>query len=183
MNVITCEFQLEAEDVKAGMKLHGRRKLSEPDPYRQFMIVGYASVAAGVVLLATQAQRGGWMAPLALIGVGLFIPIRLTLAAFEQQSAQWDASLHLLQLTRWEFSATEVRISSPLFNGTYQWGVFNARAEASTVFLLYQTPEKYHVIPKRAFADKQELLAFRQLLEEKFQRPVNGFPVIVKEGS
>jgi hypothetical protein len=176
-SVLTLEFELQLDEWKASYPLRQRTHPSSPRFLRQLRYIGYGSVALGVLLLATQDDHGGWIAPIALMAVGLFIPIRLTLAAFSDLSSQWRAAEHLLQPTRWEFSDHEIRVTSQLYTVTYRWEVFKSWTEGPTMFLIHQTQHAYEIMPKRAFASKDAVARFREILSEKIQKPLKAFPV------
>ena len=57
-------------------------------------------------------------------------------------------------------------ISSPTASTNHTWAAFTRYVESRNLFLLYQAPQVFNVLPKRAFAEG-EAEAFRGLLQEK----------------
>jgi len=171
------EFELSKEDYREAMRLHRRKNPDESDPPQLLNYVGFATTALGFLLLTVRPDGGGRVAPIVLIVLGLFIPLRQKSVMFAQIRRSWDEVERLLQPMIWSFGET-VHISSALCEITYQWGYFVRSVEGTTVFLIYQTARQYLVIPKRAFESEVQLVKFRQLLAEKIVTPAVGFQVI-----
>lgn len=171
------EFETTQDDVKEGVWLHLRKHSdSQKDRFRLLNLVGFAASGLGLLLLTIRPDGGGRVAPIALIVTGLIIPLRLKAIMFAQNEERWTRSQRLLQPTAWEF-ANEIRVTSPLCDITYRWGMFTRWLEGPRVFLLYQTENQYRVVPKRAFKSEDEIQEFRQMLIEKVIPPTRGFPI------
>jgi hypothetical protein len=51
-----------------------------------------------------------------------------------------------------------------------QWRVLVNAIETKSAFLLFRAKNVAHALPKRCFADAQEINKFRELLKDKFPR-------------
>jgi hypothetical protein len=180
------EFQLTRDEWADASNLHRRRDPNARSNWgRPIQLACTASAVLGLFLLAKRVDGGGWLAPAALIAVGLFVPIRLILAAHAEQARVWQQIEPLLVPTAWDVDADGVRTTAPAWEIAYAWAAFTRWAEGHRLFLLYQTPDQFRVIPKRAFASEQDIADFRQLLAANIpgadlreaDRAV-GFPVL-----
>jgi hypothetical protein len=171
------EFELSKEDYREAVRLHRRNNPDESDPPQLLNYVGFATTALGFLLLTVRPDGGGRFAPIVLIVVGLFIPLRQKSVMFTEIKKSWAETERLLQPMIWKFGVT-VQVSSSLYQVTYEWGCFIRSVEGPSVLLLYQTGRQYRVIPKRAFESEAQLVQFRQLLTEKIVPPAVGFQII-----
>jgi hypothetical protein len=174
---VRIEFETTRDEVKEAAWVHWRRNPdSEKDRFQLLNLAGFGATALGLLLLTVRPDGGGRVAPIALIAIGLFIPLRQKAVMFAQNHEAWTRGERLLQPTVWEF-ADEIQVTSPLYDITYRWGIFIRWIEGPKVFLLYQTIDHYRVIPKRAFKSEEEIDEFRQMLIENVVPPSSGFPI------
>ena len=61
------------------------------------------------------------------------------------------------------FSANEIRRSTQDFSDELKWSLYCGIWESKDFFFLLMDKQFYHIIPKRAFADKQDMQAFRKM--------------------
>src|SRR5258706_15570640 len=83
---IRLEFELSHEDWKEAVWLYHRKREPQHDPLKLLMYAGYAATALGFLLLVKRPDGGGWLAPVALVVVGLLIPLRLTAVKVSRQN-------------------------------------------------------------------------------------------------
>jgi hypothetical protein len=60
----------------------------------------------------------------------------------------------------------------------YKWEAFTRQVETPNLFLLYLTEVTFLLLPKRAFASKDEIDAFRELATSVVNPPERAFPVL-----
>lgn len=71
---IRIEFELSRDDWKEANWLYHRKRQPTHNHLQLLVQVGYAATALGSFLLVKRSDGGGWVAPVALIVVGLFVP-------------------------------------------------------------------------------------------------------------
>jgi hypothetical protein len=173
---VKLEFQTSKSDWMEAHWIHRRQSPDTGNPATLLNVVGFAATALGALLLSRHQPHDSRIAPIALIVVGLFIPLRQ--AAIKH--AQWDRAFarfdRVDQPEIWNFGDT-IQISRQFIQVIYAWPAFMQWVEGPTVFLLYQTEDHYSVIPKSAFASEPEMVEFRRLLAERIIPRSIGFLV------
>lgn len=171
---VKLEFQNSKDDWIEAHWIDRRRNPDAGNPAMLLNVVGFAATALGVLLLSL--HHSSKIAPIALIAVGLFIPLRQSAI----KHAQWEIAFarfdRVNQPIVWNFGDT-IQITREFAEITYSWNVFMNWVEGPTVFLLYQTQDHYSVIPKRAFASEAEMVEFRRMLAERILQHAIGFAV------
>jgi YcxB-like protein len=64
-----------------------------------------------------------------------------------------------------EIVAKHVIIATPASRSQLMWNGILCFAESESLFLLYPSLLSFHIIPKRAFTDEAQLIAFRNMLD------------------
>ena len=175
---IIVEFELSREDWNQAVSIYYRKRPRQANPLRPLAYAGFAATALGFLLLVQRPDGGGWIAPVALMGIGLFIPLRFSAVRWGQNDAAWAEAERLIQPTLWEFDPNFVRTSSPDRQCTWQWSRFDRWIESPTIFLLYETEHAFHTIPKRAFTGEEQVAQLRQLLIDRIPDKQRGFAVV-----
>ncbi|MDB5322980.1 MAG: hypothetical protein JWN40_4611 [Phycisphaerales bacterium] len=175
---IRIEFEPSREDWKEATWLYQRKREKRHSPLQWLMFVGYAATALGFLLLVKRPDGGGWVAPAALMVVGLFIPLRLNAIRHSQRDDAWSAHERLTQPAVWEFDDTALHTTTSQWQATLKWSAFNRWVEGPTVILLFSSATDFRVFPKRAFASAEQIAEFRRLLNSKIiPASTGGFPV------
>jgi|SRR5690349_9106817 len=65
-----------------------------------------------------------------------------------------------------EISDAGVNIACAAGSSQYNWNAFSRYVETKSLFLLYQAPQVFNILPKRAFRTDEEV-AFRSLLSDR----------------
>jgi len=175
---IQVEFELTFEDWKEAMWLHRRRGAPADQPLRWLNYFGLGAASLGFVLLVQRLDGGGWVAPLALILMGLLVPLQLISVRNDQINQAWAKAQRLIHPTTWRFDESGVRCSGVHWEITYHWTAFTSWIEGPAIIALYASADQFHTIPKRAFADPQQLNELRRLLDtHMITASTGGFPV------
>jgi hypothetical protein len=175
---IRIEFELSRGDWKEGLWLHRRKRESRHNPLTLLMKVGIAAAVLGILLLVKRFDGGGWVAPAALIAVGLFIPLRLNELRYGQERNAWAQAEPFIQPAVWEFDDAAIKTMSAQWHATMKWSFFKRWMEGPTVIVLFSSTDDFRIFPKRAFANPEQITNFRRLLESKIIPPsTGGFPV------
>lgn len=123
-------------------------------------IWGILLIAAALISATRYPQQySNYVLPLLL---GLFFLFGLRMLA--RRSFRRDQRLK--QHFEAVVSESGIAISSPTASTNNRWTAFSRYVESRNLFLLYQAPQVFNVLPKRAFAEG-ETEAFRALLQEK----------------
>jgi len=176
---IRIEYELSRDDWKEASWLYHRKHEPKYNHLKLLIHVGYAATALGFLLFFKRLDGGGWVAPVALMAVGLFIPLRLSAMKHSQREDSWSTQQRLIQPVVWEFDDGGLHTTTAQWQATLKWSVFDRWLEGTNVILLFSSAEDFRVFPKRAFATAQQLAQFRQLLDSKvIPTSTRGFPVI-----
>jgi hypothetical protein len=149
------------------------------DSGRVMRWVALGVTALGTLLLAETSGAGHWIAPLLLVGLGLFTLIYPTWSAYSAADRNWrEASAKGLAQTL-EADDGGIHVDGATLTVHYQWTAFDHFLETRSLFLIYQTRTSIALmVPRRALNDAGLLAAFRQLLERCIPPRTGGFPVI-----
>jgi hypothetical protein len=175
---IKLNFELSREDWKEAVAIYHRRRASRHNLYWPLVYAGFAATALGFLLLVRRPDGGGWVGPVALMSIGLFVPLRLSAIRSAQVDEVWSQSERMIQPTAWELDDNGIRTTNPHRDVTYRWPAFSHWVEGTTVILLYQTADHILVIPKRVVAGPEQLSQLRQMLFDKIPGEQRGFPVV-----
>jgi len=77
----------------------------------------------------------------------------------------WRALPNLRGQHETEIVAEHVIIATPASRSQLMWNGIICFAESENLFLLYPNLLSFHIIPKRAFADEAQVIAFRNMLD------------------
>jgi YcxB-like protein len=97
--------------------------------------------------------------PLLTIWLDLFYKIRLT-RAFKTQSS-------LNEKFAFTFDEEGTYYKRALSSSQQKWAFYHSMLEGQNVFLLFINKKTYYVIPKRCFANEDEIASFRNLAKSK----------------
>jgi hypothetical protein len=162
-------FQLSQKDVyrsNVAIAIDGVRKLR--------IIVGLVLIElaaiAGIAGFALTTKAVGSRIPLVIAGISsaLFFPAILLSACYvtpyfaAKSSYRNNANLH--SPFHWSFS--EKLITQRMATGSSEllWSTFIKARETRELFLLYPQKHLAYPVPKRAFANEQQIVAFRELV-------------------
>jgi hypothetical protein len=97
----------------------------------------------------------------------LFFPVLYRKLIMPNQVKKSFTQIKALSLPfEMEFTETGVYTSNELGNGTIPWDHFTKWNENEDIINLYQYDTIIHMIPKRFFADSQQIEIFKSLLEK-----------------
>jgi hypothetical protein len=96
--------------------------------------------------------------------VGLFLLACAWIVPILQSRKMKANTPNLQGVLRYEFDDEGVRIIGPHGESAHRWPAIIRCRENRNVFLLYQTPRIANIIPKRFFANEQDVVAARELL-------------------
>jgi hypothetical protein len=141
---MTIDFTLTEDDFLEALRMHRGvwAKL--------LTLWGLLLIALGLIsLIANSKQYSNYVVP---ILAGFFILFGLKFLA--RRSFRRD--LRLQQPLQAVISDSGIEISSPTGSSKQTWDAFIRYVESKNLFLLYQGPQMFNVIPKRAFAQGEE---------------------------
>jgi hypothetical protein len=176
---IRIEFELSYEEWKEALWVYRRTSEATRDnPLQLLRSVGLGATVLGTLLLLKRFDGGGWVAPVALIALGLFIPLRLNELKYAQQKDWWKRIEPFIQPTVWEFDDAAACTMTAQWQATLTWSTFKRWAEGPRVILLFSSDDDFRTFPKRAFASAEQITEFRRLLESRIiARSTGGFPI------
>jgi hypothetical protein len=175
---IRIEFELSRDDWKEANWLYHRKREPAHDHLKLLVQVGCAATALGFLLLLKRPDGGGWVAPVALIVLGLFVPLRLNAMKHAQRDDAWSARERLTQPVVWEFDEEAAHVTSAQWQAALKWSVFNRWVEGPNLFLVFSSADDFRVYPKRAFANAEQIAQFRRLLDCKvIPASTRSFPI------
>jgi hypothetical protein len=176
---IRIEFELSRDEWKEALWIYHRTSQATRDnPLQLLRSVGLAATVLGVFLLLKRFDGGGWVAPVALIALGLFIPLRLNELKYAQQKDWWKRIEPFIQHTIWEFDDAAAHTMTAQWQATLKWSTFKRWAEGPRVILLFSSDDDFRIFPRRAFTNEQQISEFRRLLESRIiARSTGGFPI------
>ena len=76
-----------------------------------------------------------------------------------------------------DFDVNGIVLTGKYSREEIRWEGCAGSLETPQQFLFYVSPGMLHVVPKRAFANAEDVSAMSRLLESVFGRPTGGFPV------
>ncbi|RXJ02453.1 YcxB family protein [Anaerobacillus alkaliphilus] len=157
---ITLEGQLTYEEFKQYSRYHSRKVLT-----RYFIIVFLVSII-GVYIMAYDEL--GWFLtislPLSITYMG-FITLKIVLNFFNKM--HYDRNPTLKQRMKYMINAKSIRLTGNSLQSKYVWEDILSTTEYKDMFLLYVTKTSALILPKRYFKNKEDIVRFKGLLEEK----------------
>lgn len=91
---------------------------------------------------------------------------------------KWNENKHLNSIVTVDIDSEKIKFTSVNSIVETKWDVFLCFIEHSNLFLIYQNSIIYIIVPKRAFADKEELDSFRNILIDKVNSNPNRKKII-----
>jgi hypothetical protein len=178
---IQIQFELTLDDWKEVMWLRRRRSTPGSQPLRWMNPLCASAAAVGIVLLFGHPAGIGWVAPVALIFFGLFVPFQMISAREAATNEAWSKAARRIHPTTWTFDHPHARSYGLHYDVTYNWAIFTSWCEGPTIIALYVDSDTFYTIPKRAFADARQLDDFRRLLNSHIiPASTGGFPMSPK---
>ncbi len=90
----------------------------------------------------------------------------------------WKGASNLHRPFSLEVSDYGMVLAEPLARYELRWYLFERVIETKNLFLLYVGEQSFHIIPKRAFADAEQLGLFGALLHNHVTHRPTAFPVL-----
>jgi len=120
----------------------------------------------GTVGLVFLAVLLGWLGQpfLAYFIVAFVLFLRTELRRQAKKTLQREPLLQ--EPVTWHFSDQEVTIDHPRAAGRHDWSVYKKVIETPNLFMLFPQDNLYNPIPKRAFANGEEMDRFREMIRE-----------------
>ena len=110
----------------------------------------------------------GWFltisVPLSVTYLG-FITLKVILKFFNKH--HYDRNPLLKQKMKYMINAKSIRLTSDRLQSKYVWEDIISTKEYKDMFLLYVTKTSALILPKRHFQNKEDIIRFKELLEEK----------------
>jgi hypothetical protein len=136
-------------------------------PRRGLRVVGYVILALFALALVLTIHRGvseadPWRLALAIAAVVALAGLALWHRYLWGRLYRRQPSLQGLHV--YSFSHEGIVASSPHGSGQVSWSAFTKWREDSRMFLIYQADNVFHLVPKRWFADEQQISELRALL-------------------
>ena len=137
-----------------------------------FLLIGLSMAFASV----TSATKSGAQQEASSIPFIELLPIAVALIGgfviilrVARRSARvvWDAQPHLRLPHRLEATSDRVVVQTPVHRIEYAWPAFISFSETQNIFLLSVSAVGFHTVPKRAFANSEQIDAFRNLLQSR----------------
>ena len=153
---VTARYQLDGDDGLECLRVH------DPTYRKNIVVTVLASMAIIAIGLVYLVLPGGDTLPWVTIGIGA------TIAAFSL--AQWVYLVRRLRQTWNQIEPMELVVREDGLVATTRgvrsdvaWSRFVHLKESKKHFLLYTSADLYHIVPKRGFANQQDVGTFRQL--------------------
>jgi len=137
--------------------------------------------ADGVVAAERSAWRGiaDFVRPhftwVVLTGAMCIFLIRYT---SRQLLTIWEGAPGLRMPFTLSVSDDGITIAEPLSRHELKWLAFDRVIETQNLFLLYVAEHLFHMVPKRAFADANQVEEFRAMIDNRITRRPTAFPVL-----
>jgi len=197
MNIV-AEFQFTLEEIKEGMEALGKAQLKTPSSRRQTYIwLTLVGLAAVLMLVSRWLPRPAaapgqapaaapeetwrdwvptfvpWFAILVFVWFFLFYRVRKGYV-----KKMWDSqpALHRLRMIRIDDEG--ISMSDSVSQNRMLWSGYTRFVESEHLFLLFLSGQQAELIPKRVFADEEQIGQVRQLLAANISAPQSGFPVL-----
>ena len=163
------QIQLAYDDYKAAMRLH-------LTPRRRFKIMLFPLLcffALGCLLAVRTFLRGEGGQGLYIVAgaAAYFILLFYVLLPYRwKKNYKQQKLLHLP--FQHEFTADSLCTVAEYGNSTLPWKEFHKWREGKTLFLVYQSDNMFHMIPKRIFQNLADQEQLRGYLTDKIGKPV-----------
>ena len=169
--MISFRGELTADDYVAANKLHMRRRGWR----RAVWVVFWVLLGVGALLsadIAVQDPKAG-LPPLLLILFIAVVQLFVRLLYLPRRVRRVYSQQRSLQLP-FEGVCTESGIESTNANTTSRlpWSHLIRWKEGPTLFVVYQSDLMFNIVPKRCFAQPEQVDEFRALLTERLGPPV-----------
>lgn len=131
---------------------------------RQLMRIAICVVGLGVSFLAYETLGTDW---LVLVG---FFTVFLGLQIAMPYIVHWHIyrrNTRLFGIRTTTFGEDSLVTDSEIHHVEIKWSSFERFKETRNLFLVVQTKDVAGIVPKRAFADEEELHRFRSLISSK----------------
>ncbi|MBY0507361.1 MAG: YcxB family protein [Bryobacteraceae bacterium] len=158
---VSFQGKLVAEDLATGIRQATRRS------WLHRLLIGwfvFLAIAFAAVALISQ-QASSW--------VGLIVPILFLFwllgGASIQARSQFKHHQHLSELGTYEFDTAGFQISRPSLELKLPWSAVLRIVEFKDQYLIYSSPNCFHVVPRRFLADEQK---WRELVSLSSGKPI-----------
>ena len=154
------EFRLNFRDYQEAYKAYGRQQKIRY--YFYWLVVALLLISSILQFLLGDIVGG----ILSLILAIILIPGCNWLNDFSIKTAWNNQSDTLKQPMTIEATGDSLSIEGESFESILQWKIFNKFIETNNLFVIYEEKFLFRIIPKRAFANNEELAGFRTILQE-----------------
>ena len=164
-----CELQITYHDYKAAQRLHmtpRRRFTILLYPLLAFLFLGF--ICAFKRFHAGYGARDFFISVVVIAYLILFIGVLLPYRWRKNYKQQ--KLLH--KPVQCEFTADHFCSFSEHGNATLPWKEFHKWRESKALFLIYQSDNLFHAIPKRIFQNPEDQAQFRGYLMNNIGNPV-----------
>jgi hypothetical protein len=95
----------------------------------------------------------------------------------------WESQPHLALPRAMKISDAGLSFEDEMQSVSYRWPAFMKTLETANLFLLYISKISFEIVPKRNFADQQQVDQFRQVLKAMTGGGTGAFPVVAAKTS
>ncbi|HKF57944.1 MAG TPA: YcxB family protein [Blastocatellia bacterium] len=158
---LTLDFEYTFEDYLEASKAHGKRR-----PWLTlswYFIAAVFTLAAGVTAVAAIQREGTSVSVVEVLVPAFFLFVTSPFFFRLMARQRWKQQPQLQARINYEITPDLVRVATKAATSEMKWASFIRLVETKNVFLLYPNKLIFHIIPKRAFADSDELASFREL--------------------
>lgn len=154
------------------------RETPLPQPIEVHFALREEDVVEGMSAIL-RLQRGRLASAVVIIGLGILMVMlgnlffglfMLTFALMFRRALVSTAKTKfrkeplLQEPTSWTFTASEIRVDHPRSRAQHDWSVYKRVVETPHLFMLFPQDNLYNPVPKRAFADEDEIERFREMV-------------------
>ncbi|MBP0017276.1 MAG: YcxB family protein [Cyanobacteria bacterium SBLK] len=153
------EFRLTVRDYQEAFKAHWKQQKKY---YFYRVVVGLLLITSILTFLLGDLAGSIVYLLLAII----FIPVVNWINNVSLKAAWKNQTDTLKQPMTIEATADSLSIEGESFQSVLQWKLYNKFIETTNLFVIYEEKNLLRIIPKRAFANDEELSEFRKILQE-----------------
>jgi len=174
---VRFSFETSREDYLEASKLLARR---QKDWLRPLRWSGLGTTAVGFLLLAGNVPHAAQIAPVVLMGTGMFAVLYPIWSSYSLLDKQWERSETVRSEMAVEADDHGISFSNSKMQSTWLWASIAEVRETRSLFVLFTADGEALVsIPKRVLSAPEQTELCR-LFAERVATPVKGFPVVVR---
>jgi hypothetical protein len=173
-NELKITFQLSQKDVyraNVAIAIDGLRRLRT---IMGLIIIELLAVVAVAGSVLTPGTAGSRLLPIiGVVSSALFFPAVVLctcyVAPYWAAKSLYKNNANLWSPSHWSFSDELITLRTATGSAELSWVTFTRARETRELFLLYPQKNLAYPVPKRAFANEQEIAAFRELVRRHIQ--------------